>query len=86
MNETTLHSSVLAGFRYDPDSRQLWLRFRSGDLYLYQMVPAAVMQALLEAPSHGRYFNTVYSRTLPMLPLILALMGRSPGPTQPFGN
>lgn len=59
MNETPLHSSVLAGFRYDPDRQQLWLRFRGGDLYVYQMVPATVIQALIDAPSQGRYFNTV---------------------------
>jgi len=58
MNETPLRSSVLAGFRYDPDRQQLWLRFQSGDLYLYPMVPVAVMQALLDAPSHGHFFNT----------------------------
>ena len=54
MNEIPLHSSVLSGFRYDPDYYQrLWLRFRTGDLYVYQMVPATVIQALIEAPSHG---------------------------------
>jgi hypothetical protein len=58
MNESPLHSSVLAGFRYDPDRQQLWLRFRGGDLYVYQMVPEAVVQAFLNAPSHGHYFNT----------------------------
>jgi hypothetical protein len=69
MNETPLHSSVLAGFRYDPDRQQLWLRFRNGDLYLYQMVPATVMQALLEAPSPGRYFNTAIRGSFPRLRL-----------------
>jgi KTSC domain len=58
MNEIPLHSSVLSGFRYDPDRQQLWLRFRAGDLYVYQMVPATVIQALIEAPSHGQYFNS----------------------------
>ncbi len=58
MNETPLHSSVLSGFRYDPGRRELWLRFRGGDLYVYYMVPATVMQALIIAPSQGRYFNS----------------------------
>ena len=58
MNEIPLHSSVLAGFRYDPECQQLWLRFKSGELYVYQMVPAPVVQALLNASSHGQYFNS----------------------------
>ena len=58
MIETPLHSSVLAGFSYDPGRRQLWLRFRRGDLYVYQTVPATVVQALINAPSQGRYFNS----------------------------
>ena len=57
MNIFHLHSSVLSGFRYDPDHQQLWLFFRAGDSYLYRMVPAAVAQALLDARSHGEYFN-----------------------------
>jgi lysyl-tRNA synthetase, class II len=57
MNEFHLDSSVLSGCRYDPDHEQLWLRFRTGDLYLYQMVPATVAKGLLEANSHGEYFN-----------------------------
>jgi lysyl-tRNA synthetase class 2 len=58
MNEIALVSSVLLGLSYDPQSEQLWLRFRTGDLYVYEKVPASVMQALLEAPSQGRYFNS----------------------------
>jgi hypothetical protein len=58
MNEIALDSSVLIGLRYDAHLQQLWLRFRTGDLYLYEMVPANVVQLLLEAPSHGRYFNS----------------------------
>jgi hypothetical protein len=58
MNEIPLQSSVLSGFRYDPDRQQLWLRFRAGDLYVYQMVPATVIQALIKAPSQGHYFNS----------------------------
>jgi len=52
-DEIPLHSSVLAGFRLYVGRQQLWLRFRAGDLYVYQMVPATVIQALIEAPSKG---------------------------------
>lgn len=57
MNESKLHSSLLSEFRYDPEHQQLWLRFRTGALYLYRMVPVTVVKALLEAASHGEYFN-----------------------------
>jgi hypothetical protein len=65
MTEIPLHSSVLSGFRYDPGRRQLWLRFRTGDLYLYQKVPAPVIRALLEAPSQGQYFNSAIRGCFP---------------------
>jgi hypothetical protein len=65
MNDFPLHSSVLSGFRYDPDHQQLWLRFRTGDLYLYWTVPATVAKALLEARSHGKYFNQAIRARFP---------------------
>ena len=58
MNEILLHSSVLAGLRYDPDHQQLWLRFKTEELYVYRMVPSAVVQSLIQASSHGQYFNS----------------------------
>ena len=58
MNEIPLHSSVLAGLTYDPDHQKLWLRFQTDQIYVYQMVPATVVQALIQAPSHGHYFNS----------------------------
>ena len=65
MNETPLLSSVLTGFRYDPDLQQLWLRFRTGDIYLYQMVPPVVIQSLINAPSQGQYFNSAIRGCFP---------------------
>jgi KTSC domain len=59
MNEIQLHSSVLAGFSYDSDAQRLWLRFRTGDLYVYRMVPASIACAFIEAPSQGQYFNSM---------------------------
>ncbi|MBD0327813.1 MAG: KTSC domain-containing protein, partial [Pyrinomonadaceae bacterium] len=58
MNEIALNSSVLVGLRYDLDHKQLWLRFRAGDLYVYDTVPPGIVQGLLEAPSRGHYFNS----------------------------
>lgn len=65
MKEIPLDSSVLSGFKYDADGQQLWLRFRTGHLYVYQMVPPTVIQALIEAPSQGQYFNSAIRRCFP---------------------
>jgi hypothetical protein len=65
MNEIALRSSVLAGFHYDPDQQQLRLRFRSGELYIYETVPAGVIQGLIDAPSHGTYFNSAIRGRFP---------------------
>ena len=65
MNEIALRSSVLAGFRYDADQQQLRLRFRNGDLYIYETVPPSVVQALIDAPSHGQYFNSAIRTCFP---------------------
>ena len=69
MKEISLNSSVLSGFTYDPERQLLWLRFRAGDLYLYQRVPAAIVQGLLQARSHGRYFNLAIRGRFSFYPL-----------------
>jgi hypothetical protein len=67
MNDFPLHSSVLSGYRYDPDHEELWLRFRTGDLYLYRTVPATVAKALLEARSHCQIAEvTTITPTIPV--------------------
>lgn len=78
MNDIPLHSSVLAGLRYDPEHQQLWLRFQTAEIYVYRMVPAAVVQALIKSPSHGRYFNSAIRGHFEYHRLSLALMGGGP--------
>lgn len=58
MTEIHSHSSAFLGCTYDPERQLLWIRFRTGDLYLYQGVPAAIVQELLQARSQGQYFNS----------------------------
>lgn len=58
MIEIPLNSSALSGFLYDPDHRLLWIRFRSGDIYLYRAVPTETVEGLVAAPSQGQYFNS----------------------------
>ena len=57
MRIATVESATLATVGYDEVQELLRLEFGSGAAYLYFGVPAAVYEALLGAPSKGRYFN-----------------------------
>ena len=59
MQPINLHSSVLLECTYDPQRQLLWIRFRTGERYVYQMVPAHVVEALVQASSQGQNFNSV---------------------------
>lgn len=59
MNSTFVESATLATVAYDRDRELLQLEFRSREIYAYFGVPAAVHQALLQAPSKGSFFNRV---------------------------
>ena len=50
-------SSLLASVAYDHDRAVLQLEFRSGAVYQYFGVPLQRFQELLQAESHGTYFN-----------------------------
>ena len=57
MHVATVESTTLATVAYDEARELLQLEFCSQAVYLYFGVPLAVHQALLAAPSKGRYFN-----------------------------
>ena len=57
MRVAIVESTTLATVGYDESRKHLQLEFCSRAVYLYFDVPAAVCQALLDAPSKGRYFN-----------------------------
>jgi hypothetical protein len=57
MNVTTVESTTLATVAYDGTRSLLQLEFCSQAIYQYFGVPAAVHEALLLAPSKGKYFN-----------------------------
>jgi hypothetical protein len=50
-------SSLLGSVAYDHDRAILQLEFRSGAVYQYFAVPRQSYQELLQADSHGAYFN-----------------------------
>jgi hypothetical protein len=56
MRVATVESTTLAAVGHDENLKRLQLEFCSR-VYHYFGVPAAVYEALLDAPSKGRYFN-----------------------------
>lgn len=57
MHVATVESTTLATVGYDEDLEHLQLEFCSRAVYRYFGVPVVVYEALLGAPSKGRYFN-----------------------------
>lgn len=57
MDRALVTSSELASVGYNPTSQTLEVEFKNGGVYEYHGVPATVHSALMNAPSHGKYFN-----------------------------
>ena len=57
MNIKSVESATLVAIGYDDTRKILQLEFRSRAVYHYFGVPGFVHEALLAAPSKGRYFN-----------------------------
>ena len=67
MNVTAVESTTLTALAYDDACEILQLEFRSRSVYDYFGVPRPVYEALLAAPSKGRYFNRAIRGTFPHL-------------------
>ena len=50
-------SSVVHGYHYEPNTRDLHVQFPSGDIYRYRDVPMEKVASMLETESPGRYFG-----------------------------
>lgn len=50
-------SSNVEAVGYDPDSRELWVRFLGGGTYVYSGVDERTHEELVNAPSVGSYLN-----------------------------
>lgn len=50
-------SSNIEQIGYDVDERELWVRFKSGDTYIYSDVPPATYDDIIRADSKGSYLN-----------------------------
>jgi hypothetical protein len=69
MRVATVESTTLATVAYDEARELLQLEFCSRAVYLYFGVPVAIHQALLDAPSKGRYFNQSIRGRFPYRPI-----------------
>jgi lysyl-tRNA synthetase, class II len=65
MNVIAVESSAVTALWYDEARGILRLEFRSGAVYCYMGVPAAVHQDLMRAPSKGQYFNRLIRGRFP---------------------
>lgn len=57
MERVAVESSTMVSVGYEKKGKILEIEFRSGAVYQYSAVPAAVHKALLQAESKGWYFN-----------------------------
>jgi hypothetical protein len=69
MRVATVESTTLATVAYDETRELLQLEFCSLAVYQYFGVPREVHEALLDAPSKGRYFNWAIRGRFPYRPI-----------------
>jgi lysyl-tRNA synthetase class 2 len=50
-------STAIQAIDYDQDHEKLFVRFASGERYLYVGVPGEVCRSFLDADSKGRFFQ-----------------------------
>ena len=58
MKWVPVKSRMLAAVAYNPEWQQLYLKFRSGEVYCYRQVPPERCQELLAADSKGKYVRS----------------------------
>ncbi len=56
MKRETASSSNIVSFGYDASSETLEIEFMTGAIYQYYNVPQPIYDALLAAPSAGKFF------------------------------
>jgi hypothetical protein len=58
MNRISVSSSNLASVGYDASHGILEIEFLNGSIYQYLNIPLHIYEGLMNASSHGRYFDT----------------------------
>ncbi len=75
MNWVQVQSEMLAAAAYDPAWQQLYLEFRTGEIYCYRGVPIKAYQELLVAKSKGTYARAHILNSYPYQRIHPALAG-----------
>lgn len=57
MNRQSVTSSNLKSVGYDASSQTLEIEFHHGGIYEYYNVPSGIYEGLMNASSHGTYFD-----------------------------
>lgn len=57
MNRQAVDSSNLASVGYDAENQILEIEFNHGGVYQYYNVPKSIYGGLMNASSHGQYFD-----------------------------
>lgn len=57
MERQSVESSNLASIGYDAENKILEIEFNHGGIYQYFDVPENVYEELMDADSHGQYFD-----------------------------
>lgn len=57
MNRQHVSSSNIASIGYETQSQTLEIEFHSGGIYQYFNVPSSIYNSLMNASSHGTYFD-----------------------------
>jgi hypothetical protein len=57
MKREEVSSSNLASVGYDVESKTLEIEFLNGGIYQYFSVPVTIYNGLMNASSHGQYFD-----------------------------
>lgn len=57
MKRQRVSSSNLASIGYDEEQKILEVEFLNNSIYQYFGIPSRTYKNLMDAPSHGKYFN-----------------------------
>jgi hypothetical protein len=57
MKRKPVNSSNIRSIGYDLSSKILEIEFHNGGIYQYLNVPSSIHEALMNAPSQGKYFH-----------------------------
>lgn len=57
MDRTPVTSSNIVSIWYDEENRVLEIEFNNSGVYQYTWIPVGICNSLMNASSHGQYFN-----------------------------